>query len=60
MIIRCGLPSDREQIIPFMAAFRVTLAGFLGKHLTPNLEGAKSEWEDYRRRELPPHPEELP
>ena len=50
MIIRRALPSDREQVIPLMAEFRVTLAGFRGKQRTPNLEGAKREWEDYQRR----------
>ena len=50
MIIRRGSPSDREQAIPLIAEFRVTLAGFRGKQRTPNLEGANSEWEDYQRR----------
>ena len=50
MIIRRALSSDREQIIPLIAEFRVTLAGFRGKQLTPNLEGAKSELEDFQSK----------
>jgi len=47
MIIRRAQSSDREQLTSLIAAFRVTLAGFRGKQLTPNLENANSEFEDY-------------
>jgi len=50
MITRCALPSDQDQIIPLIAEFRVTLAGFRGRVLTPDLESARRELEDYQRK----------
>lgn len=51
MTIRRAESSDRDQIIPLIAEFRVTLSHFRGKSSVPNLKNAEKELHDYQDKQ---------
>ena len=48
MRVRRALPSDKDEIVPLIAEFRVVLSSFRGRSRVRDLAGARSELQDYQ------------
>jgi ribosomal protein S18 acetylase RimI-like enzyme len=51
--VRPYAPEDREAVLGLVAAFRVEIASFRGRHRGPDLQAAADELQDYLDRGFP-------